>query len=94
MDQAALTTRLQAVLSQVVGESGHSRAAVLQNLDPTADFAVLGVNSVDLMEFILRVESELGIDVLGNLLPEEVPSTLVGWAQFLLPRLDGSTSVS
>ena len=43
------------------------------------------------MEFILRVEQELNIDVLQDMVPEELPSTLRGWAELLYPRLQRPT---
>ena len=91
MDQAGLEYRLTEILAQVVGEGGPAPPRAPAELSPTEDFAVLGVNSVDLMEFILRVEKDLDIDVLENMLPDELPSTLRGWAQFLYPRLQRST---
>lgn len=91
MDQAGLELRLTEILAKVVGEGAATPARTPAELSATEDFAVLGVNSVDLMEFILRVEKELNVDVLGDMLPDELPSTLRGWAQFLYPRLQRST---
>jgi acyl carrier protein len=90
VDQAGLEFRLTEILARVVGEGGAASPRLAAELSPTEDFAVLGVNSVDLMEFILRVENELNVDVLENMLPDELPSTLRGWAQFLYPRLQRS----
>jgi acyl carrier protein len=90
VDQAGLEFRLTEILARVVGEGGAASPRPAAELSPTEDFAVLGVNSVDLMEFILRVENELNVDVLENMLPDELPSTLRGWAQFLYPRLQRS----
>jgi acyl carrier protein len=91
VDQAGLEFRLTEILARVVGEGGASAPRSASDLSPTEDFAVLGVNSVDLMEFILRVEKELNVDVFENMLPEELPSTLRGWTQFLYPRLQRTT---
>ena len=91
MDQVGLEFRLTEILARVVGEGGAAHPRTPADLAPTEDFAVLGVNSVDLMEFILRVEQELNVDVLENMLPDELPTTLRGWAQFLYPRLQRST---
>ena len=89
MDQAVLERRLTEILARVVEpERG---AQPITERSATEEFAVLGVNSVDLMEFILRVETELKVDVLAGMLPEELPTTLRGWAQFLSKRLEQST---
>ncbi len=86
MDQAGLEYRLTEILARVVSEGGKS-ARSASELGPTQEFAALGVNSVDLMEFILRVEKELNVDLLGTMLPDELPSTLRGWSEFVYPRL-------
>lgn len=91
MDQAGLEFRLTEILTRVVQEGAATPPRPAAELSPTEEFAVLGVNSVDLMEFILRVEKELNVDVLGDMLPDELPSTLRGWAQLLYPRLQRST---
>jgi acyl carrier protein len=86
VDQAGLEYRLTEILARVVSQgSKTSRSA--SELSPTQEFAALGVNSVDLMEFILRVEKELNVDVLGTMLPNELPGTLRGWTEFVYPRL-------
>jgi acyl carrier protein len=91
VDQAGLEYRLTEILARVIGDGGATHVRTPADLSPTEDFAVLGVNSVDLMEFILRVEQELNVDVLENLLPDELPTNLRGWAVFLYPRLQRST---
>ena len=90
MDQAGLEFRLTEILARVVSEGGKSPRSAAE-FSPTEEFAALGVNSVDLMEFILRVEKELNVDLLGTMLPNELPSTLRGWSQFVYPRLQKST---
>ncbi len=65
MDQTGLEFRLTEILARVVGgKAGPRRRGLPAEINPTEEFAVLGINSVDLMEFILRVEQELNIDVL------------------------------
>jgi acyl carrier protein len=90
VDQAGLEYRLTEILARVVGEGGKSTRSAAE-LGPTEEFAALGVNSVDLMEFILRVEKELDVDLLGTMLPNELPSTLRGWSDFVYSRLHRST---
>jgi acyl carrier protein len=90
VDQAGLEFRLTEILARVVSEGGKSPRSATE-FSPTEEFAALGVNSVDLMEFILRVEKELNVDLLGTMLPNELPSTLRGWSQFVYPRLQKPT---
>jgi acyl carrier protein len=91
VDQTGLEFRLTEILARVVSQGGNARPRSPAELNPTEEFAVLGINSVDLMEFILRVEQELNIDVLQDMVPEDLPSTLRGWAELLYPRLQRST---
>jgi acyl carrier protein len=90
VDQAGLEYRLTEILARVVSEGGKSPSSASE-LGPAEEFAALGVNSVDLMEFILRVEKELNVDLLGTMLPDELPSTLRGWSEFVYPRLQRPT---
>jgi acyl carrier protein len=90
VDQAGLEFRLTEILARLVSEGGKSPRSATE-FSPTEEFAALGVNSVDLMEFILRVEKELNVDLLGTMLPNELPSTLRGWSQFVYPRLQKPT---
>lgn len=87
MDTQTITKTLNEILGQVAGQSG-SRAKTAGPFDPSADFATLGVNSVDLMEFILRVEKEFRIDVLSDMLPDDLPTNLNGWAGLVQARLE------
>jgi acyl carrier protein len=87
VDEAGLEFRLTEILARVLGEGSGKSPRSAAELNPTEEFAILGINSVDLMEFILRVEQELNVDVLGNMLPEELPSTLRGWTRFIYARL-------
>jgi acyl carrier protein len=94
VDQASVEKRLKELLVKVIGESGGSHVRSADDLDPNSDFTAIGVNSVDLMEFILRIEKEFNLDVLSEMLPEELPSTLEGWAKLLHPRIARPTSSS
>ena len=82
---AASTVELQLheILSDILSQSG---ASVLQSADDAAStlkFSELGVNSVDLMEFILRAEQQFDVDLLGNLTPNTLPETIIAWAAFI-----------
>jgi acyl carrier protein len=88
VDLPTISKTLNDILGQVAGQSGAARVKKAGPFDPSAEFATLGVNSVDLMEFILRVEKEFRLDVLGDLLPDELPTTLDGWAVLVQSRLE------
>ncbi|HET6328387.1 MAG TPA: acyl carrier protein [Planctomycetaceae bacterium] len=87
MNEASAEQKLKEILARVVGEGGKGRFSAAQ-LDGQAEFSTLGVNSVDLMEFVLRIENEFRVDILSDMLPDELPSTLNGWAKLLCARLD------
>ena len=89
MNEASAEQNLKEILARVVGEGGKGRVDPAQ-LDSHADFSTLGVNSVDLMEFVLRTENEFRIDILSDMLPDELPSTLNGWAKLVCRRLEKS----
>jgi acyl carrier protein len=88
VNEANAEQKLKEILARVIGEGGKGRFSPAQ-LDSRAEFSTLGVNSVDLMEFVLRLENEFRVDVLSDMLPDELPSTLNGWAKLLCTRLDG-----
>lgn len=75
-----LTGTLQKILHKVVAERVDEPRRLPAEILPTVSFAELGVNSVDLLEFVLRLEQELDVRVLDDMLPDELPSTLAGWA--------------
>ena len=89
MNEASAEQDLKEILARVVGEGGKGRIDPAQ-LDSHADFSTLGVNSVDLMEFVLRTENEFRIDILSDMLPDELPATLNGWAKLVCRRLEKS----
>jgi acyl carrier protein len=89
VNEASVEQRIKEILAKVVSEGGKARLNAAQ-LDSHADFSTLGVNSVDLMEFVLRSEDEFHVDILSTMLPEELPSTLNGWARLVCVRLEKS----
>jgi acyl carrier protein len=89
VNEASADQTLKEILARVVGEGGKGRIDPAQ-LDSHADFSTLGVNSVDLMEFVLRTENEFRIDILSDMLPDELPATLNGWAKLVCRRLEKS----
>lgn len=86
MNEASVEQKLKDILARVMGEGGKGRVDPAK-LDSHADFATLGVNSVDLMEFVLRTENEFHVDILADMLPDELPATLNSWAKLVSARL-------
>jgi acyl carrier protein len=86
VNEASAEQKLKEILARVIGEGGKGRVDPAR-LDSHADFSTLGVNSVDLMEFVLRTENEFHVDILADMLPDELPATLNGWAKLLCTRL-------
>jgi acyl carrier protein len=86
VNEASAEQKLKEILARVVSEGGKSRLSPAE-LDGNADFSTLGVNSVDLMEFVLRAENEFRVDVFSDMLPEELPATLNGWAKLICARI-------
>jgi len=89
VSESSVEQQLREILARVVGEDGKGRISPAQ-LDGHADFSTLGVNSVDLMEFVLRTENEFRLDILSEMLPDELPATLNGWAKLVSARLERS----
>ena len=79
MDRELIAEKLKDLLLGVMAEGGRVKSAV--EIDSTARFSDLGINSVDLLEFILRLEQEFELRVLDDMLPEELPDTLTGWME-------------
>jgi acyl carrier protein len=86
VNEATVEQKLKEILAGVVSDGGKARLNPAQ-LDGNADFSTLGVNSVDLMEFVLRTENEFRVDILSEMLPDELPATLSGWAKLVSTRL-------
>jgi acyl carrier protein len=82
MDQQLIATRLKELLTQVLARNGEEP----RTIDMQSGFAELGVNSVDLLEFVLGLEDGFGVRVLDDMLPEDLPTTLAQWADLLQNR--------
>jgi len=76
--------RLKQLLERVMAEGDAGARQSARDIDLQADFAELGINSVDLLEFVLGLEQEFGVRVLDDMLPEELPANLAGWLDILL----------
>jgi acyl carrier protein len=84
MERTATADRLKQLLERVIAESDAGARLPAGAIDLQADFAELGINSVDLLEFVLVVEQEFGVRVLDDMLPEDLPANLAGWLEVLL----------
>ncbi len=84
MEHSEIADRLKQLLERVLAEGEAGSRLSARDIDLRADFAELGINSVDLLEFVLGLEQEFGVRVLDDMLPEELPATLAGWLEVLL----------
>jgi len=91
MDRQKVEERLTELLRRVLeGESATGTAKISMD----APFSQIGVNSVDLLEFVIAFEDEFNYRVLDELLPEDLPSTLTGWRNLLIKRVQGASSAA
>jgi acyl carrier protein len=84
MERTETAERLKQLLERVIAEGDAGARVSAGDIDLKADFAELGINSVDLLEFVLGLEQEFGVRVLDDMLPEELPANLAGWLEVLL----------
>jgi acyl carrier protein len=84
MEHSEMADRLKRLLQRVIAEGEAGNRLSARDIDLEADFAELGINSVDLLEFVLGLEQEFGVRVLDDMLPEELPASLAGWLEVLL----------
>jgi acyl carrier protein len=84
MERSATADRLKQLLERVIAEGDAGARVSAGAIDLQADFAELGINSVDLLEFVLGLEQEFGVRVLDDMLPEDLPVNLAGWLEVLL----------
>lgn len=80
--------QLQTILAEIMARS---RLVDNEAIAPDAEFSVLGINSIDLLEFVLRVEESFDVSILDEITPEELPTCLAGWALLVgrLKRVSG-----
>lgn len=69
--------QLHTILAEIIARN---RPMANEAIAPEADFSALGVNSIDLLEFVLRVEEAFDVSVLDEITPEELPTSLAGWS--------------
>jgi acyl carrier protein len=88
MDDQQTAFTLKDILAKIVSENGNDP----RQIDLQTTFAELGVNSVDLLEFVLRLEEGFGVRVLDDMLPDELPASLAAWVELLRGRLDSKAA--
>lgn len=89
MDQEATTNEVRAILAAILKEDENSKIRDATELDINATFAQLGINSIDLMEFVLRVEDRFDVSLLDEMDPEDLPETLAGWGKLVHEKSNG-----
>lgn len=82
--------QLREILADILSQTDSSPIQSADEIESTRKLSELGINSVDLMEFVLRAEQQLDIDLLGNLTPETLPETILAWADFAQNEKDKS----
>lgn len=83
MDSSSTVQEVRAILAAILQEDEASEIRDAAQLDVNARFANMGINSVDLMEFVLRVEDRFDVSLLDELAPEDLPETLAGWGELV-----------
>lgn len=83
MDSSSTVQEVRAILAAILQEDEASEIRDAAQLDVNARFADMGINSVDLMEFVLRVEDRFDVSLLDELAPEDLPETLAGWGELV-----------
>jgi acyl carrier protein len=83
MNQEQIARRLQEILGRIMATDIDEPRQV----DIQATFADLGINSVDLLEFVLGLEDGFGVRVLDDMLPNDLPATLAGWATLVQAKI-------
>ena len=80
MKHSDLTDRLTAILEEVLSHG----VADIEGRDLVNDrFAVLGVNSVDYLEFILNLEHHLAIDIPDEAMMDPALNSVRVWSAYL-----------
>ncbi len=71
---------LREILASIVSQGESPRIGDASELDVDTTFADMGINSIDLMEFVLGVENHFNISLLDESEPHSEPETLAQWA--------------
>ena len=83
MAELTVEQQLREILVDILAQSEAGPIEVTENLDSDRKLSDLGINSVDLMEFVLRAEQQLDVDLLGSLSPNSLPETIAAWSDYI-----------
>ena len=75
--------QLREILADILSQTDSSPIQSADEIESTRKLSELGINSVDLMEFVLRAEQQINVDLLSNLTPDALPETILAWADFV-----------
>lgn len=82
MNHAETQQQLLETLAEVLRDDNESPIRTVEQIDAEATFAELGVNSIDLLSFVMLVEERFDVVLLDELDPEELPDTIAGWTRW------------
>ena len=74
---------LRELLAAIVSQNEGSEITTAEDIPPDADFAQLGINSVDFLEFVTAIESEFDVDIPDELLSDRTLISIDDWARYL-----------
>lgn len=83
MAELTVEQQLREILADILSQSEAGPVKSLAELQVDRKLSDLGINSVDLMEFVLRAEQQFDVDLLGNLTPNALPETIDAWAAYI-----------
>lgn len=78
-----ITAKLKELLAAIVSQNEDSPIESADDVSSNADFAELGVNSVDFLEFVTSLEREFNVEVPDEVLGERSLISLDAWTRYL-----------
>ncbi len=94
MEPGPIQHQLLEILVDIVGPADQSSLPTGGQIDPHATFTELGMNSVDLLEFVLRVEEQFDTSLLDDIEPQDLPESIAAWAEWLTGKSGGAQPLS
>jgi len=86
MEPSNVQRQLIEILVDIFRQDDQSPLRSAERIDPRASFSEQGINSVDLLEFVLRVEERFDVSLLDELEPSDLPETVADWSAWLAAR--------
>lgn len=83
MEPEGTAEQLRKILASIVCGGEGSRFTDASQIDIGVQFADMGINSIDLMEFVLAMENHFDIALIEETQPNEEPATLAQWAKLV-----------